>query len=80
MTRDDSLSDIRLDPNVCYGKQCIRGHRICASLILDFLGSGWSTAEMLVNTPASMGPISRPASPTVPRPVDIGTVIRQVLV
>jgi uncharacterized protein (DUF433 family) len=51
MTRDETLSCISIDPNVCFEKPCIRGHCIGVSLILDFLASGWSTAEILANYP-----------------------------
>ena len=36
------LERISIDPNVCFGKPCIRGTRIWVSLILDFLASGTS--------------------------------------
>jgi uncharacterized protein (DUF433 family) len=49
--RDELLSRISIDPNVCFGKPCIRGHRIWVSLILDFLASGWSHAQILENYP-----------------------------
>lgn len=51
MSRDDVLARISIDPHICFGKPCIRGHRIGVSLILDFLASGWSTAEILANYP-----------------------------
>ena len=51
MTHDEILSRISIDSNVCFGKPCIRGHRIWVSLVLDFLASGWSTAEILANYP-----------------------------
>ena len=38
---------ISVDPNVCFGKPCIRGTRIWVSLILDFLANGATTAEIL---------------------------------
>ena len=47
MTRDDLLSRISVDPNICFGKPCIRGHRIWVSLILDFLASGMSVREII---------------------------------
>jgi len=34
------LDRISIDPQVCFGKPCIRGTRIWVSLILDFLASG----------------------------------------
>ena len=51
MTRDEILSRISIDPNICFGKPCIKGHRIWVSLILDFLASGWSNADILANYP-----------------------------
>jgi uncharacterized protein (DUF433 family) len=51
MTRDEVLTRISIDPQVCFGKPCIRGHRIWVSLILDFLASGWSIPEILANYP-----------------------------
>ena len=51
MARDEILSRISIDPNVCFGKPCIKGHRIWVSLILDFLASGWTHAEILDNDP-----------------------------
>jgi uncharacterized protein (DUF433 family) len=49
MTHEEIRSRISIDPNVCFGKPCIRGHRIWVSLILDFLASGWSIPEILEN-------------------------------
>jgi len=51
MRKDELLARISIDPNVCFGKPCIRGHRIWVSLILDFLASGWSIADILENYP-----------------------------
>jgi uncharacterized protein (DUF433 family) len=36
---------------MCFGKPCIRGHRIWVSLILDFLGSGMTLEELLEEYP-----------------------------
>jgi uncharacterized protein (DUF433 family) len=47
MTRDDLLSRISVDPNICFGKPCICGHRLWVSLILDFLASGMSVREIM---------------------------------
>jgi uncharacterized protein (DUF433 family) len=41
------LERISVDPNICFGKPCIRGHRIWVSLILDLLAGGTSVAEVL---------------------------------
>jgi uncharacterized protein (DUF433 family) len=45
------LSRISIDPNICFGKPCIRGHRIWVSLMLDFLANGMTTAEILADYP-----------------------------
>jgi len=47
VTREELLARISVDPNVCFGKPCIRGHRIWVSLILDQLASGMSIPEIL---------------------------------
>ncbi len=51
MTREELLRRISIDPQVCFGKPCIRGTRIWVSLILDFLASGSTHAEILANYP-----------------------------
>ena len=45
------LSRISIDPNVCFGKPCIRGTRIWVSLLLDLLASGMSMEEILADYP-----------------------------
>jgi len=45
------LQRISVDPNVCFGKPCIRGTRIWVSLILDFLANGTTTTEILAEYP-----------------------------
>ena len=45
------LQRIRIDPGVCFGKPCIMGTRIWVSLLLDFLASGMSEAEILADYP-----------------------------
>jgi len=47
MYREQLLSRISIDPNACFGKPCIRGHRIWVSLILYFLASGMTVKEIL---------------------------------
>jgi len=47
MTRDELLSRIAISPEICFGKPCIRGHRIWVSLVLDFLASGMTAAEVM---------------------------------
>ena len=51
MTREELLQRIWIDPQRCFGKPCIRGHRIWVSLILDLLAGGSSTAEILEDYP-----------------------------
>jgi uncharacterized protein (DUF433 family) len=45
------LSRISIDPNICVGKPCIKGHRIWVSLILDFLASGATMTEIIEDYP-----------------------------
>lgn len=45
------MQRISIDPNVCFGKPCIRGTRIWVSLVLDFLASGTSIQEVLAEYP-----------------------------
>ncbi len=45
------LDRISIDPQVCFGKPCIKGTRIWVSLILDFLASGESEAQILASYP-----------------------------
>lgn len=45
------LDRISIDPQVCFGKPCIRDTRIWVSLILDFLASGESEEEILAAYP-----------------------------
>lgn len=51
MTRQELLSRITVDPQVCFGKPCIRGHRIWVALVLDFLASGMKSEEILKEYP-----------------------------
>jgi uncharacterized protein (DUF433 family) len=45
------LARISVDPNICFGKPCIRGTRIWVSLVLDTLASGTSVGEVLADDP-----------------------------
>jgi uncharacterized protein (DUF433 family) len=51
MNRDELLARIWIDPNRCFGKPCIRGHRIWVSLILDMLASGMTLDDVLQEYP-----------------------------
>lgn len=45
------LQRISVDPNICFGKPCIKGHRIWVSLILDLMAGGNSMEELLESYP-----------------------------
>jgi uncharacterized protein (DUF433 family) len=51
MTREQLLARIAIDPKVCFGKPCIRGHRIWVSLILDLLASGVTIQQVVKEYP-----------------------------
>jgi uncharacterized protein (DUF433 family) len=51
MNRQELLARISINPNICFGKPCIKGHRIWVSLILDFLASGMTIPEVLDDYP-----------------------------
>jgi len=47
MTREQLLDRISVDPQICFGKPCIRGTRIWVSLVVDNLAEGIGEAEIL---------------------------------
>ncbi|MGQ9556195.1 MAG: DUF433 domain-containing protein [Anaerolineae bacterium] len=51
MTKQELLSRISIDPKVCFGKPCVKGHRVWVSLILDFLASGMTVKDILEQYP-----------------------------
>ena len=51
LSREKLLQRIWIDPARCFGKPCIRGHRIWVSLILDLLASGTTEREILKDYP-----------------------------
>jgi uncharacterized protein (DUF433 family) len=51
VTRDELLSRISIDPGICFGKPCIRGHRIWVSLVLDLLAGGWTIQQVCEEYP-----------------------------
>ena len=51
MERNELLKKISIDPNVCFGKPCIRGHRIWVSLTLDLLALGITVEQVLEQYP-----------------------------
>ena len=51
MRHHQLLKRISIDPQICGGKPCIRGHRIWVSLILDLLVDGMTRDEILADYP-----------------------------
>jgi len=45
------LERITTNPEICHGKPCIRGMRWPVEVIIDMLGSGMSTEEILDDHP-----------------------------
>jgi len=45
------LDRISVDPNVCFGKPCIKGTRIWVSLVLDLLAGGMTSEAILEEYP-----------------------------
>jgi len=45
------LNRISVDPNICFGKPCIKGTRIWVSLILDMLSDGASQEDIIKEYP-----------------------------
>jgi uncharacterized protein (DUF433 family) len=45
------LARITIDPDVRFGKPCIRGHRITVQEILEWLSTGTSQAQILADYP-----------------------------
>jgi uncharacterized protein (DUF433 family) len=45
--RKELLGRITTDPNICFGKPCIRGTRIWVSLIVENLADGVTERELL---------------------------------
>ena len=51
MKKDELLERISVNPDICFGKPCIKGHRIWVSLVLDLLAAGRSVQGILENYP-----------------------------
>ncbi|MCU0597391.1 MAG: DUF433 domain-containing protein [Desulfobacterota bacterium] len=47
MIMNELLKRISVNPNVCFGRPCIRGTRIWVSLIVDNLAAGTKESEIL---------------------------------
>jgi uncharacterized protein (DUF433 family) len=50
-SHQELLQRIVIDPEICGGKPCIRGHRIWVSLVLDYLAAGLSVEAILAEFP-----------------------------
>ena len=48
---DPLLLRITIDPNMCFGKPCIRGMRYPVVILLELLSSGMTHAEILEDYP-----------------------------
>ena len=51
MDRKTLLSRISIDPQVRFGRPCIKGNRIWVSLVLDWLAGGMTVKEILDDYP-----------------------------
>lgn len=49
--QDSLLERIMIDPDVRFGKPCIRGHRITVQEILEWLSGGASPEQILTDYP-----------------------------
>jgi uncharacterized protein (DUF433 family) len=46
MKREELLQRISIQPDVCFGKPCLRGRRIWVSLVLDLLADGMAAEQI----------------------------------
>lgn len=51
MSDSNLLSRITVDPAICHGKPCIRGHRIPVAVVLDRLADGETIDELALDYP-----------------------------
>jgi len=51
MQNEVLLKRIAIDPNICFGKPCIKGTRIWVSLILDYLANGMTIEQVIEQYP-----------------------------
>jgi uncharacterized protein (DUF433 family) len=52
MNTENLLSRISINPNICFGKPCLKGHRIWVALILDYLAGGETIEGLLAAYPS----------------------------
>jgi len=48
---EDLLNRITTDPNMCFGKPCIRGMRYPVVFVLEWMSSGMTNEEILEDYP-----------------------------
>ena len=51
MTKKELLSRISIDPNICFGKPCIRGMRMPIASVLGYMSSGMAIKDILKSWP-----------------------------
>jgi uncharacterized protein (DUF433 family) len=51
MDREQILTLVTADPNVCHGQACVAGTRVPVSVVLDCIGDGMSIEEILAEYP-----------------------------
>jgi uncharacterized protein (DUF433 family) len=51
MNKNELLSRISVNPNICFGKPCIKEDRIWVSSILDYLAIGTTFQQIIENYP-----------------------------
>jgi uncharacterized protein (DUF433 family) len=49
--RNPLLARVTVDPNVRFGKPCIRGHRIAVEEVLQWLSSGATQEQIIADYP-----------------------------
>ena len=49
--REHIIDRITIDPNICFGKPCIRGMRWPVEVIIDLVASGMTTKEIVSDHP-----------------------------
>ena len=51
MSKENLLSRITVDPDICHGKPCVRGLRYPVETILEYLAGGDSVEDLLAEFP-----------------------------
>ncbi len=56
VTTSDVMERISVDPAICGGRPCVRGHRIWVSLVLGMLADGMTVPDLLEEYPGLQEP------------------------